>query len=168
MFEEYVPICFTAEKCKEIHGRKKFQKIFYLSKEVGMPIREIFEWNIFGPFSRELASEIDSLCEMGLLSEDSVGMEYVYEITKKGSDFLEGSLPSEDETYSRFAGIVQTLNSYGSQELEKLASIRFLLNEGYDYPYVQALLQYTKKYTPEEIEEGKELLLSLFEKLREL
>jgi uncharacterized protein len=169
MFEEYVSICFAVEKCKGIHGRKKFQKIFYLAKRADMPIHETFKWNMFGPYSEELASEIDSLCNMEFLSEKKLtGMEYSYKITEKGSRFLEKSLPKEEQIlYNRLTKILEILNTFSSQNLEKIASIAFLLDEGYDDPYIKTFLKYAKQYSPEEIEKGKKMLSDLIRQFEE-
>jgi uncharacterized protein YwgA len=167
MFEEYGIICFAVDKCNQINGRKKFQKIFYLSKEMNIPLHETFEWNIWGPFSKELSSEITSLYKMKLLSEEKVGKEYVYSVSEKGKSFLEKVYQSLNQKYLeenliRFEKILKTLNKYNSQELEKLASIRFLTNKGHNDEYIQTFLNYTKKYSPEEIESGKDLINTLF------
>lgn len=170
MFEEYLPICFAVKKCEKILGRKKFQKIFYLAKRAGIPIHETFKWNMFGPYSKELASEIDVLCEMELLLEKgSLGGEFSYEITEKGNAFLEKSLSSvEPASYGLFAKILEVLNKFSSQDLEKMASIEFLVEEGYDHPYIKTFLEHAKNYSPEEIEKGKETLSELFDQFKEI
>ena len=61
MFEDYGMICFAVKKCSQIKGRKKFHKMIYLSKEFNIPFQETFEWNMFGPYSKELSAEINSL-----------------------------------------------------------------------------------------------------------
>lgn len=169
MFEEYVSICFAVEKCKGIHGRKKFQKIFYLAKRADISIHETFKWNVFGPYSEELASEIDSLCNMEFLSEELIGTEYSYKITEKGSRFLEKSLSTEEQIlYNRLTKILEIINKFSSQKLEKIASIAFLLDEGYDDPYIKTFLKYAKQYSPEETEKGKEMLSDLFRQFEEI
>ncbi|MBU2560417.1 hypothetical protein KKA03_05930 [archaeon] len=170
MFEEYIPICFAVEKCEKIQGRKKFQKIFYLAKRAGIPIHETFKWNMFGPYSKELASEIDVLCEMELLLEEGFqGGEYSYILTDEGTDFLKTSLSAgEQGAYGRFEKILRRLNELGSLELEKIASIAFLLDEGYEEPYIKKFLEHAKKYSNEEIEVGTKTLLDLFGQFKEL
>lgn len=169
MFEEYVPICFSLGNLEEIRGRKKLQKIFYLAKREGMPIHETFRWNVFGPYSKELASEIDSLCRMEFLLENQTGGEYSYVITEKGTDFLKTSLSAEGrKAYDRFAKILRRLNELSSLELEKIASIAFLLDEGYDEPYIKKFLGHAKKYSDEEIEVGTKKLLDLSKQFKEI
>ena len=172
MFEKYVPICFAVKRCEEIRGRKKFQKMFYLSKEAGMPIVEDFSWNNYGPYSRELASELDSLCTMKFLEEKcievGVGKEYVYKITDEGTSFLKKSLPEEDQRYIRFGEILEILNKYDSSELEKISSVGFLKREGYDDSYIQTFLEYAKKYTPTNVKTGGDGFSDLLDRFKDL
>ncbi|MDY6866022.1 MAG: hypothetical protein SVY15_08655 [Halobacteriota archaeon] len=169
MFEEYVPICFAVKRCEEIRGRKKFQKMFYLSKEAGIPILEDFNWNNYGPYSRELAYELDSLCTMKLLSEERIGMEYVYKITEEGTSFLEKSLSSGDQRIDeRFAKFLEILNKYDSSELEKIASVGFLKRDGYDDSYIQDFLEYAKNYSLEDVETGRKEFSDLLKRFEGL
>ena len=168
MFKEYVPICFAVKKCNVIYGRKKFQKMIYLSKELGIPFHETFIWNNYGPYSEELAAEIDSLCKMEFLSEDFDGLEYSYKITQIGENFLDKSASEFNDIFQYFEEILKILNEYESMQLEKLASIKFLLNQGYDNSYINTFLNYSKNYSNDEIEKGKNMLSSLFKNLEEI
>ena len=168
MFKEYVPICFAVKKCNVIYGRKKFQKMVYLSKEVGIPFHETFVWNNYGPYSEQLAAEIDSLCKMEFLSEAFDGKEYSYKITQNGENFLEKSVSEFNDILQYFENILKILNEYESMQLEKFASIKFLLNEGYDISYINTFLNYSKNYSNDEIEKGKNQLFSLLKDFEEM
>lgn len=172
MFEEYLPVCYAVGKLNEIQGRKRFQKMVFLSKEAGIPFDEMFEWNNYGPFSKELASEIDSLCKMGFLLEDSIescdNIEYHYKLSEKGQGFLNKSLSKDSEVYKRFDKVLSILEKYDTKDLEKLASIKFLENRGYDLDYIKVFLEYTKSYTDKEVEDGEKSVNELFKSLQNI
>jgi uncharacterized protein YwgA len=171
MFEEYLPICYAVHKLNEMQGRKRFQKIVYLSKEAGIPFSEMFEWNNYGPFSKGLAQEIDNLCKMDFLIEKPIehsdgSKEYRYKLSEKGKDFLTKEVSKNLELYKRFDSILSILDKYETNDLEKLASIRFLDKRGYDLDYIAIFLEYTKSYKANEVKKGKKLTEELFKKLQ--
>ncbi len=165
IFEEYIPICLAVRECKDIHGRKRFHKLFYLLKAAGEPIDEIFEWNNYGPFSKELANEIDSLCKLNLLEEYLNVTEYTYKLTDKGTALLDELLPKEPNKFKNFGRILTNLNKFGTYELEKLASIRFLIDEEYPWSYIITFLKHTKNYSEKEVEDGKNSIEELFKNI---
>jgi len=168
MFEKYVPICFAVDKLKEINGRKRFQKMIFLLKTASMPFDEMFEWNNFGPFSKELAYEIDALCKMDFLNESYDGLEYQYELAKKGKGFLEKMSDQKPELYNRFEKILSVLDKHETRDLEKSASIKFLGDKGYDLDYIRVFLEYAKGYTEKEVNEGKKEVDELFKTLKNI
>lgn len=165
MFEEYAPICFAVKYCKQIIGRKRFQKLIYLSQVSGIPFKEIFEWNYFGPFSRQLATEIDSLSHMNILQEEQKGSEFIYTITEQGDLFLKDFISKNPKSLDHFNRVLSELIKYNTYDLEKLASIKFLMDQSYPKDYIINFLKHTKDYSPEEIGEGKKLLGQLFKTL---
>lgn len=168
MLEKYVPLCFAVDKLKAINGRKRFQKMIFLSKAASVPFDEMFEWNNFGPFSKELASEIDSLCKMDFLNESYDGTEYQYALTKKGKEFLEKTADKESKLYKKFERILPILDKYDTKDIERVASIKFLEGRGYDLNYIRVFLEYTKGYTEKEVNEGKKVVDELFKTLKDI
>jgi len=166
MLEEYIPLCFAVDKLKTINGRKRFQKMIFLSKTACMPFDEIFEWNNFGPFSKELASEIDALCKMDFFNESYDGMEYQYALTKKGKEFLDKTADKEPDLYKKFERILSILDKYDTKNLEILSSIKFLEDRSYDLDYIKVFLDYTKGYTEKEVNIGKKEVDELFKSLK--
>ena len=91
-----------------------------------------------------------------------------YKITQNGENFLEKSSSDFNDILQYFEEILKILNGYESIQLEKLASIKFLQIQGYDNSYINTFLNYSKKYSVDEIEIGKNQLFSLFKDLEEI
>jgi len=165
LFESYEKICTLVKKMEGIRGRKKFQKIVYLAKESGISFNEDFEWNNFGPFSRELASEIDSAKEMNLLSESKSQGEYEYELTEKGEELIQRDEAFNPTQLENLGRLISEIKDLDSQELEKISSIKYLKNQGYKENYMKNFLKSTKDYTEDQINEGEYLLrdISIFD-----
>lgn len=162
MLESYNKICALVKKMDGIDGRKRFHKLIYLSKEKGIPFEEDFEWNLYGPFSRELASEIDSAEEMNLLEESISDAEYQYKLTENGNKLLEKFQAFSPEENKMLDDFLTKIKDFNSKDLELIASINYLQNEGYDDDYLIKFLKYAKKYTTKEIEGGKHLLDDIY------
>lgn len=150
----------------EIKGRKRFHKSVYILEEAGVPFEEKFEWDNFGPYSKELASEIDTLCQMGLIEECSYlsqgTKEYSYKLTEKGLQIAKRMIESNKALFGLLKEKMEKLNQYDTTELVKLASIRFLTKRGYDIGYMNVFLEYTKGYQKSEVLKGKQSMEELF------
>lgn len=53
----------------EVIGRKKLQKMIYIAKKVDFPFHERFQFHFYGPYSEELTTRVEELCNMGFLNE---------------------------------------------------------------------------------------------------
>ena len=170
MFNDYLRICFAIRECEGIRGRKRIHKLFYLSKQAGVPIDAQFEWNNYGPYSMELASFIDSLDKIGYIKEVSedldFGERYSYYIEEMGVTFLIKSKTESEKSYEHFSRILRELNKMDTKTLERYASIHYLMNEGFSEEYLKRFLKYTKKYSDSEIEEGKKEIDALLPLIR--
>lgn len=168
MFEECRTILFVLAN-SEIKGRKRFHKSVYLLKEAGLPVMEKFEWNNFGPFSKELASEIDALCEMGLVEEEVYTSddikEYSYRLTEKGREIAGTMISSDTPTFNHIKKMMLKLNEYEVSDLEKMASIRFLLMKKYGIEYMSVFLNYAKGYQKKDVINGKKAMEELLKEL---
>ena len=77
----------------KIEGRKRVQKIVFLLKSSGSrAFDQEFLLHYYGPFSRELAGQLDFLCQAGLIEEELEGDTYTYTPTVG-----EGRKPRIDE-----------------------------------------------------------------------
>ncbi|MFF2447293.1 YwgA family protein [Neobacillus sp. NPDC058068] len=76
----------------EITGRKKLQKMIYIAKKIAFPFQERFQFHFYGPYSEELTTRVEELCNMGFLDEvkEKKGgyFQYRYTLTDSGKEFL--------------------------------------------------------------------------------
>lgn len=69
MLTEHVNIMKLLDMAEEIVGRKKFQKVVYIGKQLGMPFQEKYGFHMYGPYSEELSVRLDELKQFGFVSE---------------------------------------------------------------------------------------------------
>lgn len=135
-----------------MHGRKKMQKLIYLLKVSGFEINNSFEWNYYGPYSEELAMDLDKLNNSHIIKEEinniSDYMEYSYSLTPVGLKFI--SILPDDEKIN--IDLIKKLNARPSKELEKYASIIYLLNKGYQKDIIYDFLFSQKGYSKREVD----------------
>ena len=86
--EEYYLLKFVAA-VRVLVGRKKLQKIIFLMKHGGLPIEDRFFWHYYGPYSADLALQIDTLVNKKWFDERHSSGGYTYKITKEGREVLE-------------------------------------------------------------------------------
>jgi uncharacterized protein YwgA len=123
MLEHETLLLSIIRECGGIEGRKKFQKMMCIVKEMGYPVRERFAWANYGVYSPELQSEIDSLVRDENISEDNVSgsgqpPEYRYALCQKGADLLRRI---EMTAEARESGVVRESNELMFGENENLA-----------------------------------------------
>lgn len=108
---------------KEIVGRKKLQKMVYISKKLGFPFQEKFEFHFYGPYSEELTLRVEELCNFGFIEETMEDKgnyyQYKYEVTENGREFvhlskmvipkLEECLMNLNQKSARFLELVSTV-----------------------------------------------------------
>lgn len=167
MFDDYSMIGTLLELLGAIEGRKKLQKIVFLSKHFGLPFQEEFRFHFYGPYSESLATKVQEMVSMGLISEEEeVGPTgyklYKYRLSQKGRSFLntypvEGSL----EVPKPF---VELANGKDARFLELAATIAYLQEKNYrveEIPGKVQLLKSEQKYSSEEIDEAFSFLHEL-------
>ena len=129
-FPDYkLKLLYIVKKLGEVRGRKKFQKLVFLSKlekwDV-FPFRFIIYFN--GPYSHELRDVIDDLIINGYLSERPESYRinpydyedrliYIYTLRKKGLSMLE-KYPVKDREV-----LDVVLKRYGNKNGEELEKI---------------------------------------------
>lgn len=134
-----------------IEGRKRLQKIVYLLQQSGFPFREAFEYGHYGPYSTELADELEML-EMNELVRASTtatmaGDCYVYEPTQKLMSAIEQAPGLADLHESQnIDGYLAIITPEITPTLEVASSIVFLANLGYTGEKLQNKLQSWKPH----------------------
>ena len=72
-----------------IRGRKKLQKLIFIMNHLGFQIEDRFFMHYYGPYSADLALQIDGLVEKRLIEEKKILSEYAYRITPDGEKQIE-------------------------------------------------------------------------------
>lgn len=126
---DYFKLAKVFSCCNSFDSRKKVQKIIYILKEMGYPFNEKFDFHFYGPYSQELALEIETLSYMGILKEtkeENQGWnQYSYQITDNGKKWAE---KCQDNELNNIEDIVRTLNNKTARELELIATILYFKN----------------------------------------
>lgn len=131
----------------EIVGRKKLQKMIYIAKKIDFPFQDRFEFHFYGPYSEELTTRVEELCNMGFLNEvkEKKGgyFQYRYTLTEAGKEFLgmnEVDMPCLEDCFSemnsqsaRFLELVSTVLFFGNLSKEEVADKVFTLKSSQRY-----------------------------------
>ncbi|SRR6266567_2372127 len=117
-------------------GKKVLQKLAYLLKQAGLPVRFRFQWDKWGPYSQELAYYVDDLVAEGLVKstpapvrvphEGTGGVQYNFSITDKGKEALGQSAPSDEES-EKIQHVLKLVKEVSPQNLELYASVHYLV-----------------------------------------
>ena len=151
----------------EITGRKKLQKMIYIAKKVDFPFHERFQFHFYGPYSEELTTRVEELCNMGFLNEvkEKKGgyYQYCYTLTDAGKEFLslnEVEMPSLDDCFNdmneqnaRFLELVSTVLYFDNLSKEEVADKVFTLKS-------------SQRYTLAEIDEAYQYIETLKTKIQ--
>ncbi|MDE5414649.1 YwgA family protein [Alkalihalobacterium chitinilyticum] len=153
MLKEHVKLLSMFQQAGEIVGRKKLQKIVYISKKLDIPFSERFKFHMFGPYSEELTLRIEELCNLGFLQEiletKSGYQQYRYILTEEGEKFLDMynlDLPN-------IQPCVSSMNGQSSRFLELVSTVLYF-EEMEKEEIVEKVMTVKKKqnYTEEEME----------------
>lgn len=159
MFEKYTMIALAVDTCRRgIDGRKKLQKMIYITKVLGYPVQEDFTLYLYGPYSEELAGELQRMKELSLLDEHSLDSSYVIKLTENGKEFLNyfQSNIEEDvgtEELTRMRALLKELSYYEPWELEIIATLFYFYQIGYtDFKELQEAVKRAKpKFSSKQI-----------------
>jgi len=116
----------------KIEGRKRLQKIVHLLKSKGFhEFDQDFSLHYYGPFSRQLAAQIDFLCQIELIIEakDEDGDSYTYEpvrVEVEGEELLALDTLDDDQSEPSWSSVAQSLNEKDTTFLEALSTVVYL------------------------------------------
>lgn len=111
----------------EMQGRTRLQKtMFLLQSKYGIPLNLNFEPYFYGPYSEELAYDIEILKSLGIVSEKIVVknncIEYIYTLTAKGKQILNKML-EENQRFKQYSQkILQYVNELNKLPLKQLVA----------------------------------------------
>ena len=162
MLKDHAKLMSAFAASGEIIGRKKLQKMIYISKKLAFPFQEKFQFHFYGPYSEELTLRIEELCNMGFINEvkEKKGgyYQYRYTVTETGEDFLKlyelempqlgDCLTQMNEQSSRFLELVSTVCYFDNLSREEVEEKIFTLKS-------------KQRYTTEEIEEAYQYIEQL-------
>ncbi|MEH7333310.1 YwgA family protein [Neobacillus drentensis] len=151
----------------EIVGRKKLQKMIYIAKKVDFPFQERFQFHFYGPYSEELTTRVEELCNMGFLNElrEKKGgyFQYRYTLTDAGKEFLslnevdmpflQDCLIDMNDQNARFLELVSTVLYFDNLPKEEVANKVFTLKS-------------SQRYTEAEIDDAYQYIESLKGKIQ--
>lgn len=167
MLKDHAKLMYAFAASGEIIGRKKLQKMIYISKKITFPFQERFQFHFYGPYSEELTLRVEELCNMGFLNEvkEKKGgyYQYRYSLTDNGREFLslnevdmphlEECLTDMNEQSARFLELVSTILYFDSLKKEEVIEKVFTLKE-------------KQRYTVEEIEQAYSYIETLEKKAK--
>ncbi|MEH7415931.1 YwgA family protein [Neobacillus drentensis] len=146
----------------EITGRKKLQKMIYIAKKVDFPFHERFQFHFYGPYSEELTTRVEELCNMGFLNEvkEKKGgyYQYRYTLTDSGKEFLslnEVEMPCLEDCFN-------DMNEQNARFLELVSTVLYFDNlskaEVADKVFT---LKASQRYTLDEVDEAYQYIETL-------
>ncbi|WP_202079737.1 YwgA family protein [Caldalkalibacillus salinus] len=125
MLKEHAKLLYLFQTAGQVTGRKKLQKIVYISKKFKYDFQERFNFHFYGPYSEELSLQIEELYNLGFIQEvketKSGYTQYKYELSGKGKEYLE-HYPTDMLAYESF---VDTLNQESSRFLELVSTMLY-------------------------------------------
>lgn len=162
--EKFAIIAYIAKATQEkgALGKKALQKLLHLSHELrGVPVGYQFNLYTYGPFSRELAGDVDLLDSMGLISVhfdasrngyEIKPVEKSEEIISKSEGFLSPIKEDIDFIVDRFGGRL-------AKELELSSMVTFILKNKMvdisdDSAVIDKFLEIKPHYKRSEVEAG--------------
>ena len=157
VLKEHARILSAIDAAGHIGGRKKLQKMVFISKKLEYPFQEKFEFHFYGPYSEELTLKVEELCNLGLLAEkkekENGYAHYDYSLTDAGKEFL--TLYGNEQEKNQLSACVKGLNNQNARFLELVSTIFYFDHLAKD-EIIQKIQELKAKqhYTAEEIEEA--------------
>lgn len=138
-FDKTIALAKLIDELKSVNGRKRLQKIVHLLRSA--PFKEFdydFVLYYYGPFSRELATDLDFLCKAQLVRESQPASPetdntYRYEVNEEKSRIIQnlGQRGSgQSSTRPRWSQLAATLNKENTPFLEAVSTVVYLARTG--------------------------------------
>lgn len=151
-----IPVLLQSLPQQRVVGRTKLQKLIYLLKAAGAPIQYDYKLHHYGPYSAEVAGDVDLLDFIGSI-EESIEPIDIY------NQFLSTFTLREpvDASFSPSTSeLAETLNAFRSTELEVAATIQYFKELGHTNSEAVALTENMKptKTTPDVVSRANKIL----------
>lgn len=156
---------YLIDSLKVIKGRKAYQKLIYLTKAVGVPLDGSYRMYYYGPYSDEIAKELDYSLSRGILRDQSDSYYFI-----SGNE-AKSIVEENQELINKYKGkLDKVINSFGKFEpmqLEIIATTHFIYNNLkhlYNITDKSVILDEVKKakfpkFNEEQIEEAYNILV---------
>ena len=159
LLQEHAKVLHLLKQAGEVVGRKKLQKIVYITQKLQFEFNQRFQFHFYGPYSEKLSLEIEELCQLGFLQEmleDKGNYNvYRYQISEKGKDFL-AHVPVE---MGDMLPILDKLNQSSARFLELVSTVFYFENLPREEVEEKVFtLKAKSNYTTEEITEAYRLI----------
>ena len=171
MFEEYTRIAFIINASRCVESRSKLQKMVYIAQVLGYPFREDYILYLYGPYSEELAGELQRMKELNLLDERELDSSCTIELTENGKallDYFLNNITKEvgNENVNRMKNLFRVLSKYDPWKLEIVATLFYFYHIGYcDMNELRKAVKRAKpKFSPDEIDNMTRDVQSFIEK----
>lgn len=132
--------------------------MIHIAKVLGYPFKEYFTLHLYGPFSQELAADVQRMKEMDIVVEREKDKYYMIKLTKNGEKFLERFQKNikEDigvEKFNKMKNLFRELSSYEPWKLETLSTLFYFYQIGYtDFDQLQQRVKRAKpKFSPAQL-----------------
>lgn len=167
MLKDHAKLMHAVMASGEIIGRKKLQKMIYIAKKIAFPFQERFQFHFYGPYSEELTTRVEELCNMGFLNEvkEKKGgyFQYRYTLTDSGKEFL--SLNEVDMPYLQ--DCLLDMNGQNARFLELVSTVLYFDNLPREEVVNKVFtLKSSQRYTEAEIDEAYQYIEALKGKIQ--
>lgn len=160
--QEHAKLLYLLEQAGEVVGRKKLQKMVYITQKLQYDFNQKFQFHFYGPYSEELTLEVEELCQCGFLQEvleDKGNYNvYRYSITDKGKEFLH----HVKADVGNLSPVLHKMNQSSARFLELVSTVLFF--EKLSKAEVREKIQTLKaksNYSDEEIDEAYTWIIEL-------
>ncbi|TFB19211.1 YwgA family protein [Filobacillus milosensis] len=155
MLEDHAKLMAFFEQAQEVVGRKRLQKMVYILKKSGFDFSERYSFHFYGPYSEELSTRIEELCNLGFLVEEKEKekgyYQYRYTLTDNGTSFLDDS----NINTPNMSGLIYKMNDQSSKFLELVSTMLFFDNFSKEEVEQKVLTVKSKQnYTDEDFKEA--------------
>ncbi len=122
----YSVTSYLVESMGKIRGKKAFQKLIYFSKAMGVPLTESYKMYYYGPYSEQVADELEACVGLGILDKDDESFNFIS--GEKSKETLEQYSDSINEYKDRLNKVVEYFGGCDPMTLEILATTHFIYN----------------------------------------
>lgn len=130
--ESSLAVARLVASLEKIEGRKRFQKIVHLLKSKGYhEFDQEFSLHYYGPFSRQLATQIDFLCQIELIEELKVDTSAAYtyvpvHVDVEGEQLAAIDKLDDNQDEPPWVPVAKALNKNDTPFLEALSTVVYL------------------------------------------